>query len=292
MTKHVDGARASQETVGQESAGQEAAGQESAGQESASEAPARKRSVFARLFSRWGSSGPFVPEGVRVYAVGDIHGRLDLVERILELIAEDCENSSGQKILVFLGDYIDRGPSSKGVLERLLQPMPEGFKVHYLKGNHEHTLLEFLDNPSLYRLWRRYGAMECLQSYGVLPPLHDEEDAFASARDELTNAMPQSHLQFLNGLDMNFEIGDYFFVHAGVRPGIPLHRQSPEDMMWIREDFLGSNTNFGKVVVHGHTPSTTPSIRANRIGVDTGAYVTGSLSCAVLEGPTCRFLQT
>ncbi len=266
--------------------------QESADQKSASDDPARKRSLFTRLFSRKRSSGPVVPGGVRVYAVGDIHGRLDLLEQMLSLIAQDSENNDGQNMLVYLGDYVDRGPSSKGVLERLLQPMPESFKVHYLKGNHEHTLLEFLDNPSLYRLWRRYGAMECLQSYGVHPPVHDEEDAFVSAREELASAIPNAHLQFLNSLEMAFEIGDYFFVHAGVRPGIPLHRQSPQDMMWIREEFLSSNIDFGKVVVHGHSPTSTPEMRFNRIGLDTGAYATGRLSCAVLENGTCRFLQT
>lgn len=272
MTEHMDGARPLQETG------------------TGTRAP--KRSLFARLFSPQRSSGPPLTEGIRLYAVGDIHGRLDLLERILELIAEDGENSADRKILVFLGDYVDRGPSSKGVLDRLLQPMPEGFEIHYLKGNHEHSLLGFLADPSLYQMWRRYGAMECLQSYGVHPPVHDDKDAFVYARDELASAMPPAHLQFLNGLEMSFEIGDYFFVHAGVRPGIPLHRQSPEDMMWIREDFLGSTMNFGKVVVHGHTPTATPSVRPNRIGVDTGAYVSGHLSCAVLENGTCRFLHT
>jgi serine/threonine protein phosphatase 1 len=253
---------------------------------------APKPSLLSRLFSPRSSSGPALAKGVRAYAVGDIHGRLDLLERMLEMIDEDGKSSPGRKLLVFLGDYVDRGPSSKGVLDRLLQPMPEGFEVHFLKGNHEHSLLEFLTDPSLYQMWKRYGAMECLQSYGVHPPVHDDIGAFEAARDELASAMPPAHLEFLNGLQMSFEIGDYFFVHAGVRPGIPLHRQSVEDLMWIREDFLGSDFNFGKVVVHGHTPSQVPTARANRIGVDTGAYITGHLSCAVLENGSCRFLQT
>jgi serine/threonine protein phosphatase 1 len=272
MTGHLDGARPFQETAGA--------------------VRASKPGLFTRLFSPRRSSGPALADAIRTYAVGDIHGRLDLLESILKMIAKDGENAVDRKILVFLGDYIDRGPSSKGVLDRLLQPMPEGFEVHYLKGNHEHSLLGFLADPSLYRMWRRYGAMECLQSYGVHPPLRDDDDAFVSARDALANAIPAAHLHFLNGLEMTYEIGDYFFVHAGVRPGIPLHRQSPEDMMWIREEFLESSINFGKVVIHGHSPTTTPSVRSNRIGVDTGAYVTGRLSCAVLEGSTCRFLQT
>ena len=251
-----------------------------------------KRSLLSRLFAPRSSSGPALAKGIRAYAVGDIHGRLDLLERMLEMIVEDGESAAGRKLLIFLGDYVDRGPSSKGVLDRLLQPLAEGFETHFLKGNHEHSLLGFLSDPSLYQLWKRYGAMECLQSYGVHPPMHDDIDAFISARDDLADAMPPAHLEFLNGLEMSFEIGDYFFVHAGIRPGIPLHRQSPEDLMWIREDFLGSSINFGKVVVHGHTPAKTPTVRANRIGVDTGAYITGQLSCAVLENDSCRFLQT
>ena len=255
-------------------------------------ARAGKRGLLSRLFSSQRASGPALAKGVCAYAVGDIHGRLDLLERMLEMIAEDSRNSADRKLLVFLGDYVDRGPASKGVVDRLLQPIAGGFETHFLKGNHEHSLLGFLTEPSLYQMWKRYGAMECLQSYGVHPPVHDDMRAFESARDELEAAMPQAHLEFLNALEMSFEIGDYFFVHAGVRPGIPLRRQSPEDLMWIREDFLGSGINFGKVVVHGHTPSKMPIVRANRIGVDTGAYITGHLSCAVLENGSCRFLQT
>ena len=129
-------------------------------------------------------------------------------------------------------------------------------------------------------------------SYGVRPPLHDDEEAYAVARDQFAERLPQTHLDFLNGLELWLEIGDYFFTHAGVRPGLPLEVQAPEDLMWIREDFLTSNANFGKVVVHGHTPTEAPVKRANRIGVDTGAYATGRLTCAVLEAEDCRFLHT
>jgi serine/threonine protein phosphatase 1 len=251
-----------------------------------------QRSFFARLFGTRQYDKPTVPAGTRVYAVGDIHGRLDLLDEILRLIAEDGKSPIDRKILVFLGDYVDRGPESKGVLARLLQPMPTSFEAHYLKGNHEQSLLGFLADPLLYRAWRHYGAMECLASYGVRPPLQDDDDAFIAARDALAQKMPPDHLNFLNNLELAFEIGDYFFAHAGVRPGISLDQQSPEDLLWIRESFLASDANFGKVVVHGHSPASKPSLRPNRIGVDTGAYATGLLTCAVLEGGACRFLQT
>ena len=258
----------------------------------ASDALRPKRSLISRLFNPQRFEKPTVPEGIRVYAVGDIHGRLDLLDEVLRLIVEDAKHTDNCKILVFLGDYVDRGPESKNVLARLLLPMPEDFETHYLKGNHEHSLLGFLADPMLYRAWRHYGAMECLASYGVQPPVYDDDDALIAARDELAENIPSDHLNFLNGLELSFEIGDYFFVHAGVRAGIPLNRQSPEDLMWIRESFLASTTNFGKVVVHGHTPVPVAEICDNRIDIDTGAVFSGRLTALRLEDRTRRFLQT
>jgi serine/threonine protein phosphatase 1 len=229
---------------------------------------------------------------MRVYAVGDIHGRLDLLDSIHQLIVKDSAAGPSARIIVYVGDYIDRGPDSKGVIDRLLAPKLDGFKARHLRGNHDQSLLDFLRNPTHYRLWKDYGARDTLTSYGVAPPRFDNDEALTAARDELAVALPPAHREFLEGLRLSFEIGDYFFAHAGVRPGLPLAKQLPDDLMWIREEFLTSTADFGKVVVHGHTPGQEPQRRRNRIGIDTGAYATGRLTCAVLEGAECRFLHT
>lgn len=229
---------------------------------------------------------------MRVYAVGDIHGRLDLLDSIHEFIAQDSAAGPSARVIVYVGDYIDRGPDSKGVIDRLLTPTLEGFKALHLRGNHDQSLLDFLDDPTHYRLWKEYGARDTLMSYGVAPPRFDNNEALTAARDEFAAALPAAHRKFLDGLHLSLEFGDYFFAHAGVRPGLPLAKQLPDDLMWIREDFLTSTANFGKVVVHGHTPAQEPQRRRNRIGIDTGAYATGRLTCVVLEGAECKFLNT
>ncbi len=234
---------------------------------------------------------PVLPENVRIYAVGDIHGCLVELDALLAKIVEDAAGFDGERQLVFLGDYVDRGPDSKGVLDRLLA-LPEGFKPQYIIGNHDRTLLDFLDNPSLFRDWRDFGGRETLMSYGVVPPRFDNDEAYTQARDALRSVMPQSHLDFLSSLPYSVTIGSYHFVHAGIRPGVALDRQAPEDLLWIRDEFLLSNVDHGVVVVHGHTPMEEPVKQSNRISVDTGAYATGRLTAAVLEGTQCRFLST
>lgn len=233
---------------------------------------------------------PRVPDGYRVYAVGDVHGRLDLLGRVITAIQNDAEAATEHRLLIFLGDYVDRGPDSKGVVDCLLSP-PEGFVTRYLRGNHDQAVLDFLADPMFYRIWRSYGAAETLVSYGVRPPLYDDDQALVDARDALDRALPRRHRAFFENLAPQTQAGDYYFVHAGVRPGVPLHRQSLEDQMWIRDDFLLSNQDFGKVVVHGHTPTDAPVRRRNRIGIDTGAYATGRLTALVLEGADVRFLH-
>jgi len=234
---------------------------------------------------------PMLEAGVRVYAVGDIHGCTAELGRLMDAILSDRADWDGTCHLVFLGDYVDRGPDSRGTVERLLAP-PAGFEVRYLRGNHEQTLLDFVDDASLYRGWKDFGGRETLLSYGVTPPRFDEPSALEEARLAFRSALPPSHLAFFHSLPLSLTIGSYFFAHAGVRPGVVLERQSAEDLMWIRDEFLLSPVDFGKVVVHGHTPTEQPVRRANRIGVDTGAYATGLLTAAVLEGETCRFLSS
>jgi serine/threonine protein phosphatase 1 len=230
------------------------------------------------------------PRGVRIYAVGDIHGCRAELTRLLANIRDDANGFTGARELIFLGDYVDRGPDSKGTIELLLKP-PAGFRVQYLRGNHDQAVLDFLSDPGFFRTWREFGARETLLSYGVRPPRFEDEAAFMEARDELRSAMPETHLNFLTQLPLSAKIGGYYFAHAGVRPGVKLDSQSAEDLLWIRDAFLMSDNDLGAIVVHGHTPTDSPVRRANRIGVDTGCYATGKLTAAVLEGAACRFIQ-
>ena len=237
-----------------------------------------------------------LPAGQRLYAVGDIHGRLDLLRALLEKIAADAANApEALKRIIFIGDYVDRGMESRGVIDLLLQKPPDGFQPSvFLKGNHEDSMLKFLADPVAAQQWLSYGGLATLFSYGV-PMQQDRKqttERLTLAAEALRANLPKEHRQFLDALKMNETVGDYFFVHAGVRPGVPLDAQDDEDMMWIRDEFLGSTVNFGKVVVHGHTISEQPEVFSNRIGIDTGAFATGRLTCLVLEAERRRFLLT
>jgi serine/threonine protein phosphatase 1 len=232
-----------------------------------------------------------VPDGVVVYAVGDIHGCSHLLDRLHAAVADDASKRSGSKHIVYLGDYVDRGPDSKGVIERLQRNVPPGIVPKFLKGNHDAVLKRFLDEPQVYHDWSVYGAQQTLLSYGVKPPLFHSIDRYEAARLALIGSMPQSHVDFLEQLDLTWTLGDYVFVHAGIRPNVPLDKQREQDLLWIRDDFLMSDVNVGKVVVHGHTPVRTPCSCDRRISVDTGAYISGVLTCVVLEGENRAFIQ-
>jgi diadenosine tetraphosphatase ApaH/serine/threonine PP2A family protein phosphatase len=231
------------------------------------------------------------PEGMRIYTVGDIHGCAAQLDRLHALIEADAASYDGEKVIVYLGDYVDRGPDSRGVIERLIGAVPKGLSPRYVKGNHDQAMLEFLAIPETYRAWRSYGAPETLMSYGVRPPLFDSSEKFEEARIALQAALPQAHLSFLRSLESAIVMGDYAFVHAGIRPGMTIEDQTDQDLLWIRDDFLNCNASHEKVVVHGHTPQSAPVRLHNRISLDTGVYATGILSCAVLEGAECRFIQ-
>ena len=225
----------------------------------------------------------------RIYAIGDIHGRLDLLDRAIAAIRRDVEERGPAALTVTLGDYIDRGPQSRGVLDRLVEnPFPTSYVA--LKGNHETMLEAFLADPATGPYWRQQGGLETLKSYGILVG-GLMGTSFAAASDQLRATLPAAHAQFLNSLKTSLSCGKYFFCHAGVRPGVPLERQSDEDLLWIRDEFLGSNMDFGKIVVHGHTPVAEPEVRANRIGIDTGAYFSGRLTCVALGEGEPRFLD-
>lgn len=228
----------------------------------------------------------------RIYAIGDIHGRSDLLDRMIVAIAQDMATSPiDEALTVTLGDYVDRGPDSRGVVERLIHN-PFATRFVALKGNHEALLEGFLKDPSSGEHWRRLGGLETLHSYGIDVGSLMIGRRYETASGELRAALPATHVAFFNSLRLSLTVGPYFLCHAGVRPGIHLERQSEEDLLWIRNEFLDSKIDFGKIVVHGHTPSVGQELLSNRINVDTGAFMTGLLTCAVLEGSAVRFLST
>jgi serine/threonine protein phosphatase 1 len=228
-----------------------------------------------------------LPPGQRVYAVGDVHGCMDRLAALHELIADDiAARPAEQTILVHLGDYVDRGTDSAQVVDWLINgpPVPADEVVN-LMGNHEHMMLAAIadadkDAPTL---WLTNGGADSLLSWGIsrlVPPL------------EWARRIPRQHLIFLRDLALCHRVGPYMFVHAGIQPGVPLERQTRHDMLWIREPFLSSRADHGAVIVHGHTPKREPIIQPNRIAIDTGAVLGGALTCVVLEEDKLGFLQT
>lgn len=246
-------------------------------------------SFLRRIFGGAEAPKPSVPPGVWAAAIGDIHGQFDALNALLRKVEDRAAGSSaGRKVLIFLGDYIDRGFKSRQVVDRLVAGFP-AFETHYLRGNHDETLLQFLDDPSVAEAWKNYGGLETLASYGVA---RTRSGDWRDSQSEFREKLPPQHLTFFRDLEMQVQLGGYVFVHAGLRPGIPLSAQSPHDLMWIREDFLNSKADFGAVVVHGHTPKDAPEVRRNRIGIDTGAYMTGNLTALILEGDDVKFLSS
>jgi len=235
----------------------------------------------------------YISDATRLYVIGDIHGRADLLDQIAEKISLDIRQYPGPKCLtITLGDYIDRGPDSRGVLDRLARnPFPTSYVA--LKGNHEELFESFMQDPSIGHHWRRLGALETIHSYRVPVSALMTGQGFEEARNALKLAVPNEHLRFLASLKTSLTIGEFFLCHAGVRPSVSLERQKVDDLLWIREEFLSSTMSFGKIVIHGHSPVQWPEVRPNRINIDTGAFATGRLTCLVVEnGRPRRFLFT
>ena len=233
------------------------------------------------------------PEGERAYAVGDVHGRLDLVDELLDRIEADNQSRSPAKVtIVFLGDLVDRGPQSAQVIERLRQYRPPFAKTLFVMGNHEEVLLRIVrGDTGVVADWLRFGGAECVRSYGI-DPADLQSCSPADVPRMLREAIPEEHLQFLSSFVDTASFGRYLFVHAGIRPGVSLSRQLPQDLRWIRLPFLEDERDHGRIVVHGHTISEFVDVRANRIGIDTGAYRTGVLTALGVEAEERWFLQT
>jgi serine/threonine protein phosphatase 1 len=254
--------------------------------------------MFERLFSRrrLAVATSRVADGRAIYAIGDIHGRLDLLTDLLAQVAADARRhpADQHRELVFLGDYIDRGTQSRGVIDALLDLGWPEFTPTFLMGNHEEAMLEFLDGHADGVGWLTYGGLETLISYGIaLRKLPTDAESAAELREALRAAVPPRHIDFLRGCVLSHVEGDYVFVHAGVRPGRTLEQQNRRDLLWIREEFLRAPSALpGKVVVHGHTICDSPQDLGHRIDIDTGAFVSGRLTCLVLRGLGRRFLAT
>jgi serine/threonine protein phosphatase 1 len=223
-----------------------------------------------------------LPPETRIYAIGDIHGRADLLQDVIARIDEDIQRRpiafAGE---VYVGDYIDRGADSKGVIDLLAVRLVQNHAI-CLRGNHEALMEEFLyDNPSALDGWRQLGGLATLASYGITPTRGETAEEVQHA---LRAALPTTHQLFLRCLRNNIRCGDFLFVHAGIRPGVRLDAQDPNDLMWIRDEFLNSAADHGLYVVHGHTPVPHADIRDNRVNIDTGAWRSGILTCIAIEG--------
>lgn len=231
-----------------------------------------------------------VPDGLRVYAIGDVHGCKKEMMRLLDEIERSRSDYEGSTHLVFLGDMVDRGPDSAGVLEHVLTARLPADEVTFLMGNHEEIMLDCYNGKAeSYSSWLRFGGIETLASYGV-----SRETVFSNNFDlskAMRRAMPPSHISLLRSFKDTLSLGDYLFVHAGIRPGRELEEQSPSDLRWIRTDFLNDKTDHGFTVVHGHTITPNVTRHRNRIGVDTGCFRSGILSALVLEDDTTMVLS-
>ncbi len=257
----------------------------------------RGKSLIGRLFGTSPREAPRLakaPESTRLYAIGDIHGSVDLLRSLQRKIVADARQSKAErKCVIYLGDYVDRGLHSREVIDLLIDGLSEDFETVHLKGNHEDFMLRFLEDAKIGPGWFANGGSATLYSYGVrMLERGGDLERLNHLQQQLRDNLPDLHLRFLRGLARCHLEGDYLFVHAGIRPGVAIENQLDEDLFWIREQFLLDESDHGKVVVHGHTITELPEIRPNRIGIDTGAYATGVLTCLVLEGSERGFLQT
>jgi len=227
---------------------------------------------------------PSLPDGICIYAVSDIHGCADQLAKVFTAIDHHLSRVQPKRpIQVFLGDYVDRGPASRQVIDMLID-RGQRHETIFLKGNHEAMLLDLLRDPEIFPTFKQYGGLPTLLSYGLTPSVNPDQNEQRALIGELAQKISGPHRRFFDDLRSKFLCGDFLFVHAGVRPGIPLAQQKEEDLFWIRDEFLSCDKDFGKFIVHGHTPVSKPDIRPNRINIDTGAYATGVLTLLTIQG--------
>lgn len=253
----------------------------------------RKNTPVAAEQPRWRMDlGAEEPE-FAVYAIGDVHGCLDLLRAAEEKIRRDVHQTKVAGLIITLGDYVDRGPDSRGVLDHLSTEPGDNVRRIALCGNHDDLFLRFLDSPRAYPAWLDMGGRETLSSYGISGAYIsvDSRESSDQLRKQLEAAVPCHHRAFLAGMPVSLRIGSYLFVHAGIRPGIPLEAQSDKDMMWIREPFLTRGPQLPITLIHGHTPGHVPSYGPGRIGIDTGAYASGKLAILKLLGGETSLLD-
>ena len=235
---------------------------------------------------------PHLPKNTRVYCIGDIHGCHDLLKQLTKRIEEDVHDFIGHIIVIYLGDFIDRGTSSKKVIDFLINNQQSHIEYVFLRGNHEQTLLDFLTEGHVARVWLSCGGIATLASYGIhVPKIPTKPEDFRQLQKQLRDNMPVEHYQFLSNTLLCYSLGEYFFVHAGINPDYSLANQAPEDLLNIRNKFTRVKEPFEKIIVHGHTITKTAELNPNRIGIDTGAYKSGVLTCLVLEANQRRLIQ-
>lgn len=231
------------------------------------------------------------PDRMRVYAIGDVHGRLDLLQDMHRRIqVENAKSPPFDWVAVHLGDYVDRGPDSRGVLDHLVNAQRKNHRMLTLAGNHDIGFLDFLATGDINGIFARHGGRQTARSYGVTIDF-DDPASVSAGRSALLRAVPATHVEFLRGLRRSMTLGDFFFCHAGIRPGVDLDRQNPEDLIWIRWEFLDDPRLHSKVVVHGHTPASDVEVRQNRVNLDTGAYASGRLSAIKIDAEGKSFLE-
>jgi len=237
---------------------------------------------------------PQTPPQHRLYVIGDIHGRLDLLERLLSMIEADAlGHDKTHKKLIFVGDYVDRGLDSRGVITRLLKKFTAGLEPIFLRGNHDEMFLRFAQGDfEIAQAWLSLGGTAALASYSIRTLGYTDKAQMQTLHSEVQSKVPSEHIAFLENTVLSATFGDYYFVHAGIKPGVPLEKQDPIDQMTIRGAFLFCEDEFDKVIIHGHTIRPEPEVKHNRIGIDTGAFATGCLTCLILDGSSHTFLST
>ncbi len=246
-----------------------------------------------RKASRTGRPGKAaLRPGLRIYAIGDIHGCATLLEQLhLKLIDDLARGSPPDVLWIYLGDYVDRGPDSKGVLDQLTGPAPADVERVFLKGNHEDMLLRFVNDPENESEWCHFGGFETLLSYRMDVNALMKQGGYNALAAEFTGCLSEKHARFLTELKTGYSSGGYYFCHAGIRPGTPIDRQDPYSLMWIRHEFLSSTADHGQIIVHGHAATEEPEVHHNRINIDTGAYATGRLTALAIEEDNRRFIS-